>query len=810
MTSNIRAAIRTVLSLSLLATTAAQAAEAPASEDLDPVIVTGTRTTGLKAGDSPAPIQVIDSSALLRTGAPDIAQALTQNVPAFTVQSYGGDTQELTLAAALRGLSPNDTLVLINGKRRHTTANLSVDTGAGPYQGGAAADWSFIPTAAVDHVEVLTDGAAAQYGTDAIAGVVNVILKSDHEGGIVNLSDGRYFRGDGETPDISANAGFAPTANSFINVTAESKFHDYTDRGAIDPRALDPATIQANPTITQYPGYPYVNRVDGDGLYHLNILSLNAGADFGGSELYAFGTYGRRLAKAFENYRLPSVLPAVWPNGFEPQEDIDETDAAFTLGLKGALESWKWDLSSTYGRDRISVSTINSGNVSLFTNTGSTPTSAHDGNWVASQWTTNLDLSRELSVGFAKPMNLAIGAEYRHETFEIDAGDYAATYLEGMQSYPGFTRTDAGTHGRNNVAGYVDVAVSPVDRLSLDAAGRTEHYSDFGQATVGKLTGRFDFTPSFALRGTVSTGFRAATLAEEYYSATNVNINSAFVQLPPNSAGARIIGIDGLKPEKSHNYSFGLVAHPLDKLTFTLDAYQISIADRIAATGGLFASGYGGQSAAIAEAIVANGNVLAPGVQNFGIQTFANGIDTRTRGAEFVLTYPTILDDGGRIDWTASGSYNKTVLTDIHPNPAPIVGQALFGPGAISDLTTTTPLYRVILAAHYSLDRFSATVRESLYGPSHEQEQGDDGNFYTSSLGVAATTDLSIDYKVTSRATATIGATNAFDRRPSSFNPALLANYRANLDPQSVLYPASFSPYGINGGYYYAKLAITF
>ena len=796
--------------LTLLGTAAARA-EDQTADPLDMVIVTGTKITGLRADDSAAPVQVLDAGSLGRTGQPDLLQAMSQNVPAFTVQGNGGDSQNLTVAAALRGLNPNNTLVLINGKRRHTTANLSVDSGAGPYQGGASADLSFIPAAAIDHVEVLTDGAAALYGTDAIAGVVNIILKSSANGGTASLSSGQYYAGDGFTPDLWVNYGSAPTPASYVNVTAETRFHGYTDRGGIDPRAIDPATLASNPTMVDYPGYPRVNRVDGDALYHLHIFSVNAGIDLDDrTSLYAFGTVGRKLGQSYENYRLPSVLPAIYPNGFEPQEALDETDYAFTAGVKGALSAWHWDLATTYGKDAIDISTIHSGNVSLFNDTGATPTSAHDGSFNTSQWTTTLDLSRGFDVGLTNPLDVALGVEYRRETYELGKGDYAATYLEGLQSYPGFTATDAGLHTRSNEAGYVDVVLRPVDALTLDAAGRFEHYSDFGHAAVGKLTGRYNFTPKFALRGTISNGFRAPTLAEEYYSATNVNINSAFVQLPPNSAGARLVGVDGLKPEKSTNYSVGFVAHPIDKMTVTLDAYQIEIRDRIAASGAVFASGYGGTSPAVESAIIANGNVLDQTVNNFGIQIFANGLDTRTRGAEFVLSYPTNLAEYGHIDWSAAANYNSTRVTNIHPTPVQLGGQTLYGPGAISDVSTASPKYRIIATALYTIGPVSATLRESFYGSSTEMEQGDDGNFYSSTIKPAPVTDLNLDFRATARVTLSIGANNLLDRRPSSYNPALVANYRANLDPQSVLIPPGFSPFGINGGYYYGKITVTF
>jgi len=808
-----RSVLLRLMITSALATSAAAAvaADATGADTLDTIIVTGTRVSGLHAEDSPAPIQLIDAGAIERVGVPGLLSALAQNVASFNVQANGGDTQNLTVAAALRGLNPNNTLVLINGKRRHGTANLSIDGGAGPFQGSAAPDLSFIPAAAIDHVEVLTDGAAAQYGTDAIAGVINIILKHNASGGTVDVSAGRYYDGDGATPDIWANAGFAPTSSSFVNVTAESRFHGYTDRGNIDPRALDPGVLANTPTIKNYPGYPHVNRVDGDALYHLNIVSVNAGVDLGGStQLYGVATYGKKTAQSFENYRTPDVLPQIYPNGFEPQEASDETDYAFTAGIKGLAGVWHWDLSTTYGRDRVGLSTIDSGNVSLYQNTGSTPTSAFDGSLINEQWTTNFDVTREVDLGLSAPATFAAGVEYRRETYSIEHGDYAATYLEGMQSYPGFTATDAGSHSRNNAAGYVDFAFAPAKNFTLDAAARFENYNDFGNATVGKLTGRYDISPAFALRGTISNGFRAPTLAEQYYSATNVNINSAFVQLPPNSPGAVLVGIDGLKPEKSRNYSVGFVAHPTDKMTLTLDAYQIDITNRIAATGGIFASGYGGQSSAVAAAIVANGNVLAPGVTNFGIQMFANGLDTQTQGAEMVLSYPTTLSGGGRIDWSLTASYNSTKITNINPTPAQLGNQALYGPGAISDITTASPKYKAILSAQYTADRWTLTVRESLFGPSTEYEQGDDGNFYPSTVHAAAITDLTVAYRVADHLSVSVGATDLFDKRPNSYNPDLIANYRANLDAQSVLNSPGFAPYSINGGYYFGRVTFTF
>ena len=773
------------------------------------VVVTGTRRTGMVAADSPAPVQVLDTTVLQRVGQPDLVQALAQNVPSFTAQAFGGDTANLTLSAKLRGLSPNHALVLINGKRRHTTANLAVL--GGPYQGGAAADLNFIPVAAIERIEVLQDGAAAQYGTDAIAGVINIILKSSASGGQIGATGGAYFDGGGDTSDVSGNVGFGNAEGTFLNLTAETRYHDRSDRGGIDPRVVDPANLAAMPTLRSFAGYPHVNLIQGDAEYTLSVATFNAGTELGDSaQLYSFGSYGTKHAKAYENYRMPNRIPALYPNGFNPQEESKEDDYALTVGIKGTVGGWHWDLGTTYGKDDVEINTIHSGNVSLFNDTGSTPTDFHAGDFIASQWTTTLDVGRDFDVGMSAPLNVAFGVEQRHEGYEVKAGDEFARYKEGSQSFPGFALTDAGVHARDNAAVYVDFALSPIEKLQLDLAGRYEHFSDFGDTTVGKLTGRYDFTPAFALRGTVSTGFRAPTLAEEYYSATNVSPTSAFVQLPPNSPAAALVGVNGLKAEKSTNFSVGLVARPASGLTVTLDAYQIDVDDRVVGSGSLYGEGGANNSAAVTAAIAANGNVLDDTVTFIGINIFSNGLDTRTRGAELVVSYASDFDNLGRVDWTAAVNYSNTDVTSIKDAPAQLAPQTLFDKTAIADLETAFPDYRVVLGATWTLDKLSATLRESIYGEAATLESPDGGTYYENRIGVTPITDLEVAYAVTDTLKLSLGANNLFNTYPDKKNSDLLAAYRAGNDNTAVAIYPSFSPFGINGGYYYGKLSFSF
>lgn len=815
------------------------------------VIVTGTRQTGVRAIDSAAPIEVVGGEALKNVGQPDLIQTLSQNLPSFNAEGFGNDLAQLTLSAALRGLSPNDTLVLVNGKRRNGTSNLSVDNGS-PYTGSASVDLSLIPVAAIDHVEVLQDGAAAQYGSDAIAGVVNIILKKNDSGGTIGITGGQYYEGDGTTGSWSINKGFSlGGGKGFLNATAEEVYHEYSRQGACDDRFFSQncqplAQMSSNPVanaideagVANAADYPRVDGEYGDLEYNIYKIFYNAGYDLGDNvEFYTFGSYDHRNSSAYQKYRAPdkvaingdsvatSVVP--FPDGFDPRQAIKEDDYSVTAGLKGKTVGWNWDLSTTYGDDRDQVYTVNSGNLSYLEAFGSTPTDFYDGAFETSEWTTNLDLNRDFAVGLASPLNVAFGAEARHDTFGIEAGDFASSYGAGAQSLPGFGATDAGVHSRTNYSAYVDFAANPVTGLHVDAAGRYEHYSDFGDAEIGQLTGRYDFNPMVGIRGTVGTGFRAPTLAEEYYSATNVTINSAAVQLPPNSPAAAAAGFAPLKPEKSDNYSVGIVLHPVDKLQITADAYEIDIRDRIINSGfleGSYVNSAGNTvlvSQGVLNAITAAGNTLDTGIAYAGINIFANAANTRTRGVELVANYASDFGEFGHVDWSIGFNYNQTDITALMPLPASVanVGQGqteLLTPTAISALTTATPREKVILGAFYTKDRWSVNLRETIYGPSSEVVSPDgtgssdaSGPATNLTIPVTGITDLDIAYMITRSLKMDIGANNLFNTRPPTV--PYLANLGVMADGNPVYKePDQFSPFGINGGYYYAKLTYTF
>ncbi|MDP8985504.1 MAG: TonB-dependent receptor [Pseudomonadota bacterium] len=828
-----------------LADTATTDATAEASA-LDEVIVTGSRETGLKASESAAPIQIVSAEDLKQAGAPDLMSALAQIVPSLQMQAFGFDMSGQTLQARLRGVSPNDVLVLINGKRRHTTANLAVDVGS-PFQGGAGVDLNFVPLDAIDHIEVLTEGAAAQYGTDAIAGVVNIILKKNTSGGTVAGTYGQYGNnGGGKTEDVSGNAGYEAGGSGFFNITGDFRNHGHSNVGEIDPRLINP-TSYPNSNAVNASGYPYLNRISGDAAVQQKTAAVNTGYDFdGGTELYFIGTYGHKNATSYENYRMPSkvsytdptthVTTYPFPYGFNPQEASDEDDYQFNLGLKGTVASWDWDLTTGFGGDKVGISTIDSYNAGVYATTGvPTPTNFYDGYLKAGQWTSTADFKRDFDVGFAGPLNVAFGAEYRHESYAIGAGVPLSYENGGAQSYPGFTPLDAGTHSRKNYAGYLDLAVKPVDALRVDAAVRFEHYSDFGNATVGKLTGRFDFSPQFAIRGTVNNGFRAPTLAEEYYSSTNVGPSTAYIQLPPDSPAAAPLGLgSGLQPEKSVDMSLGFVWRPTPRMSTTLDVYQITITNRIVGSGNVAGQINGvaqpggaaiGNAICVYEGGTWNGSscaggssVIDPGVLStgsYGINIFANGIDTRTRGADLVFDFP-FEYNFGKINYSIGATYDKTTITKYATTPAALAPNTLYDQEAYSELTTASPLYVVNLGALLTVEKLSVNLVEKVYGPSsdYENDDGDNpsGNFeyFKTTIGVTAITNLDVGYQFTDHLKLSLGAQNLFNRFPNKINSTILNREIAASDNAAVTQYPIFSPFGINGGFYYAKAVYKF
>ena len=953
---NLKNSLLVGASVSAFAVFAAPAFAQDNSGSNETVIVTGTRVQGMTAADSAAPITVLGSDALTKgTGSTDLRQALGQTVPSFVAQQYGADTANLTLSAALRGLSPNDTLVLVNGKRRHYTGNLHVDAG-GFAAGSSAADLSFIPEGAIDHVEVLLDGAAAQYGTDAISGVVNIILKKKSSGGSASGTVGNYYTGGNNssgkgagTYDLSYNMGLPLFDKGFVNFTVEKSFSNFTQYGGGDNRYIN---AQGNPVAQQtvtsvgangvanlspgnnipnsflpgVTGYPRSNAIDGSPQQQLTMAEMNAGYDVSDSvQIYAFGTIGHKFAKSFENDRLPNqiiatagsnqpcsatnlngyntvvnasgapacatgvgggtanpipgevgltglnskgiiissgnagnlfssnlinattgaALPSAtgagtlgttpelvqYPNGFRPMEALKEDDYQYNVGVKFNVLGWDTDANISYGKDIDNIYTLNSGNRSLFIDTHTTPVNFYDGSFTATQFVGTIDATHAFNVGMASPLTVALGVEAREDTYGIGAGDPLSYYKEGAQSFPGFTPSAAGTHSRKNYAGYIDLALAPIEALQLDIAGRAEHYTDFGDAQIGKITARYDFNPQWAIRGTIATGFRAPTLAEEFYTAVNVSPNSATVQLPANSASSALLGLGNLKPETSISYSVGIVAHPLDDLSVTVDAYSAAIGNRIVTSATVSSSGGAINVPLVTQAVIMDNVTLDPTATQQGVTAFLNGLSTLTQGVDVTATYPTDFGDYGLVDWTVAGNYNETAISRVAPVPTQITasapGATFFRPDTLNGFVHSAPVEKVGLTANWTMDQFGVTFRETYWGPQHGTTTPNNGGqvipFNQAGVGI---TDGEVRYNITDQLQFAIGANNLFNIRPDvqpyAQNGVLTSSVTAlngNNAASGVAIPGGNgnvdgnyfgSAWNPNGGYYYGRITFNF
>ena len=779
---------QTTLSANAAAAESSTVAEAAGTADaggLDEVVVTGTRELNVKARDSVAPIDVIPASALVATGATDLRDALERTLPSLNRQSFGGDLGNLTDSIQLRGLSPDHVLILINGKRRHTTASIYADSG--PLQGSAPVDIDLIPISAIDHIEVLRDGAAAQYGSDAIAGVINIILKSADHGGDASVTAGEYYKRDGFTGDAGVDGGFALGEGGFLHLSADYLHHDHSVRSGPDSRT---GVVD--------------NLIFGDPLINRSSLAYNAGKSFADNaiEAYSFATYAHRNAESYENYRLPNKIPAIYPNGFSPQETISENDFSVTAGVKGNdLFGWHWDVASTYGSDNDHFGLVDSGNPTLFELTGSTPTTFDIASFKNTQWTNNLDLVRPFDIGLAAPFNVAFGAEYRRETYKVGAGQPESYIDGGSQSFQGLAPVNAGSYSRSNYAGYIDLATNPVEHWQVELAGRYEHYTDFGRTTNGKFSTRYDFTPRFALRATVSNGFRAPSLAQEYFSDLNVSPTGASGQLAAHSPAATLLGATQLKPEKSNNFSVGLVAEPIDRLHVSVDGYLITIKNRIV-DGGTYAG------AEAINALAANGITLPPGIDPADVSAvyFSNGADTKTYGADFTADFRNDLGDAGTIDWDASANYNHTVITRIGLDGN---GNPLLNAQTASYLATAQPQSKIIVGGIWRRTGWLASVHEIRYGKSVQQDSFYTGpnafsitTFYQSVNDPKYITNVEAGYEWRSGFSWVVGANNLFDVYPKTLPPAQRYIGTALYDTSTGV--------GIDGGYYYTRVAFKF
>ena len=579
---------RTPIHVAILAALAlpvvAQAQQASEAKTLDTMIVTGTRVADRTLAESQSPIDVITPEALQATGTTELATALARALPSLNFPRPAlTDGTSGVRPAQLRGLAPDQVLVLVNGKRRHTSALVNVNGTIG--RGSSAVDMNAIPIAAIDRVEVLRDGASALYGTDAIAGVVNIVLKGAGSGGSIALSGGQYSEGDGQQWQLAGDAGigFADGRGSLHLAGQVGHQHGTNRAGAY-------AGPAASANTGNNAGLGEIGFIVGDPQVEARALSANTSLQVGeNANLYATLMLGKRdiVSNAFHRSKThggqAALLAQVYPNGFVPEIHQESVDRSLVLGAKGATAGgWNWDFSYNHGNNALDFHTQNSINYSL--GAGS-PRRFYDGALEYTQDVFNGDFTKALDMGLAYPATLSLGAEYRNEKWKQSAGEPNSYFGTGAQGFAGFTPRNAGSHDRHSYALYAGLEADVTEAFSAGAAVRYEDYSDFGNQTSGKLSARYAFSDAVALRGTVASGFRAPALAQQHYQAVTTNItNSVSFEagtFPATSAAARALGAEPLQAETSLSYSLGLVLQPTERLYVTIDAYQIQIDDRI-------------------------------------------------------------------------------------------------------------------------------------------------------------------------------------------------------------------------------------
>jgi iron complex outermembrane receptor protein len=775
--------------------TSAGAQQTPEGEKktqaMEAVIVTGTKVQDRTVAESLAPIDIITPEALQSTGTTELATALARLVPSMNFPRPAiTDGTDAVRPAQLRGLAPDQVLVLVNGKRRHVGALINLNGSQG--RGSEPVDINAIPVAAVERVEVLRDGAAAQYGSDAIAGVINIVLKSGAKHGSLQGQVGEYSAGDGAQGQVLGDMGFAFGDRGAVHLAAQALSQDNTNR------ARPYITGPGQPTFAAdaMPGQ-VVNRV-GDPQIDQAAISYNGNYHITDAfEFYSFGMASNRDAWSNGYYRTAKNsrnIPDVYPNGYLPLIRNYSKDRSLVAGVKGRTDSgWNWDLSYDYGTNHLTFDVLHSLNRSIGA------TSQHDfyaGVLETEQHVFNADVSRDFDFGWHSPITLAFGAEYRDDKFSEGAGEpnsYIAGPLAGQppgaQVFAGFKPTDAGNYDRDSYSFYADAEGSLSDKFSYGAAARYEHYSDFGSTTSGKLSGRYAFTDTFALRATASSGFRAPSLAQQFFQSTATNFIGGVPYdvrtFAVTNPVAIALGAEPLKPEKSINYSLGFVAQPLDGLSITFDAYQIKVNDRIILSENLIGT-------AVTTFLSNRGY---PGVT--GGRYFTNAIDTRTRGVDLVGSYKFELGPG---DLTLTGGYNhnKTTITSIAPNPPALTQGGLnllrIGRTEVGRVTCGSPKDKFSLGGAYNVSSWTFNATATRYGPvcSLQTNPALDQTF-----SAQWTLDVSATYHLGERLDFTLGADNVTNEYPD------LTRYENSTNGQYP-YPAN-APAGFNGAFVYGR-----
>jgi iron complex outermembrane receptor protein len=768
-------------------------------------VVVGSRAPGA-AAEKAVPVDVYTQQQVeSASGSAETAHIIESIAPSFNFpRPTISDGTDSVRPATLRSLGPDQMLVLINGKRRHTSALVNVNGTIG--RGSTGVDLNAIPSSAIERIEVLRDGAAAQYGSDAIAGVINIVLKSGVSPLALGLQGGTTTHSDGELFDGTANTGVA-IGRGAINFTGEYRKRNPTNRAGVDPRDQIAVGDHGNNPVKQ-PSYHWGDAEERDVLGWANgSVPLN---DEGTVNFYLFGGASRRDGVHGGNYRRAlqgQNWPQIYPLGFLPLIEPKIVDYSGTLGMRGVVAgSWFWDLSAQYGHDRFDFNVTHSLNTSLGPDIPPNQESFYAGALEFNQLVTNLDVTRELDVGLSGPLNVAVGAEFRRENYQEHAGEeaswidgghldqFGARAPAGAQVFPGFRPSNEVDASRNSVAGYVDLEGNVLSFLRLGLAGRFEHYTDFGNTSDYKLTARIEASKKLVFRGAVSTGFRAPSLGQTYFSAisTNfLNINGVFTPFDVghfrvNSPVARALGATDLKPEDSVNYSAGFVVSPSRAFDFTADWFHIDIDNRIILSGNF--------TGASLDPILSPFNAT-------GARFFTNAIDTRTEGYELTANGRAGLGSAGTLALQAAFAHSQNGIRRIAATPPQLAAfqSVLFDRLEQRRLTCGQPKDNLRLTTDWRGGDLGATARASRYGTYCSIDSANPANDQT--FGAEWVFDFELSYRF-ARVTLAAGAENLFDTFPDK-------NIPANFNFGIFTYPRN-APFGFNGRYVYLRTGYIF
>jgi iron complex outermembrane receptor protein len=845
--SSVSVAVAVALAAAAAASAQAQDAAAGEGDDaLTEVVVTGTRVANRSALETVAPVDVVTAETLRNVGVPEIAQALSVTLPSLNFPRPGlADGTDTIRPATLRGLSPDQTLVLVNSKRRHAAALVNANNTIG--RGAAAVDLNTIPSAMVRSIEVLRDGASAQYGSDAIAGVINLRLREDREGGDVTLSYGQressydFLVGtppagatwgtrnsrsvsDGQTITAGAWKGFGFGDDGFVTVAAEYRDQERTERGGWDVRQQYPL-LPGGRFDPREATFDRFNAWFGEPEIQQSTLFVNAGNTLdNGVKLYGWASYQLREARSAGFYRRAlderNVIQ-IYPDGFLPLIAPEVDDLSAAGGAKWNLGEWAMDASLVYGRNEVGFTIENSLNRSLGP---ASPTTFDSGGYDYDQLVLNLSGVRQIELGaLASPLNVAVGLEARREGYSINAGEPdswrnggvllplgttgctaptpaqvtagGCASASGAQVFPGFRPTNVVSENRTAVGAYLDLEANLTEKLLASAAVRAEDYSDFGSNVTGKLAARFDFTEAFALRAAVQTGFRAPSLQQQFFSTTSTNFIGGvpfdLTTFPATDPVAVALGAQPLDAEESENFSVGAVLQ-LGRASLTIDAYRINIDNRVVLSENL--------TQANVRTFLASRGFTGIG----GARFFINGVDTETEGVDIVASIPWTSEAAGRFDFTLAANFNTTDVTRV-PTTGPLAALSpspiLFDRLNVQQFERGQPEDKFTANVNWTLGRFGATVRAIRYGDAIFNDSSNPANDFL--MSAQTLLDVEARVEVTERIRVALGAENVTDEYPDSLPPATL-----NVTGTSAF--PNYAPFGRSGRFVYARATFEF